>query len=474
MTAPLWTAAEIAAATGGTAAGRWDAAGVSIDTRTLRPGDLFVALKGPSFDGHAFVAAALKAGAAGALVHTAGAGTVSDGSHDRLVLVKDTFAGLQDLGRAARARADARIVAVTGSVGKTGTKEGLRVALAAQGPTAATAGNLNNHWGVPLSLARMPRESRFGVFELGMNHPGEIAPLSRLVRPHVAVITAVEAVHLEFFDSVAGIAREKASIMAGLEPGGIAVLPRDSAQFDVLAAEARRYGARVMTFGSDDGTSDALLVSWALTPAGTQVAADIAGHRHTYEIGASGRHWAVNSVAVLAAVLALGGDVGLAAAAFARLRAPEGRGVQRIVEGPRGGFTLIDESYNASPASVRATAETLGAMAGTGRRILALGDMLELGETAGELHAGLAPSLQAAGIDLVFTAGPLMARLHDALPPAMRGGHAGDAAALAPLVAAAVRGGDAVAVKGSHGSRMALVVDALAALDAAPRRANGH
>ena len=476
MTA-LWTSQEIAAATGGTCTGAWTASGISIDTRTVQNGDLFVALKGPTFDGHEFVGAALKAGAAGVLVHQPVSDLDSDNSHTRAVVVKDTFAALENLGRAARARTKAKIVAVTGSVGKTSTKEALRAALSAQGPTSATLGNLNNHWGVPVSLARMPRESAFGVFELGMNHPGEIAPLSKQVRQHVAVITAVEAVHLENFDSVEGIAHEKAAIMAGLEPGGTVALPRDSAHYDTLVKAAHGYGAKIVSFGADDGTSDALLVSWTLTPSGTQVAADIGGHRHTYEIGAHGRHWALNSVAVLAAVHALGADVGRAAAAFANLTAPIGRGARREVHGPNGAFTLIDESYNGSPASVRAMAEMVGAMGiDHGRRILALGDMLELGAAAGDLHAGLADSLRTAGIDLVFTAGPLMERLHDALPREMRAGHAKDAASLVPLITGAMRDGDVVAVKGSNGSRMSVVVKALGALDPAPgpRAANGH
>ncbi len=476
MTTALWTAQEIASATGGTTTGTWNATGVSIDTRTLKPGDLFVALQGPSFDGHEFVVAALKAGAAGALVHREIAQQDSDNSHTRLVVVKDTFAALENLGRAARKRTNAKIVAVTGSVGKTSTKEALRVALSAQGATSATLGNLNNHWGVPLSLARMPRETKFGVFELGMNHAGEIAPLSQMVRPHVAVITAVEAVHLEFFNSVDDIAREKAAIMAGLEPNGVAVLPHDSAHYDTLTAEAAKFGCKTVSFGAEHGVSDALLVAWTLTPAGTQVAADIGGHRYMYEIAAAGRHWAVNSVAVLAAVQALGADVGVAASAFAKLTAPAGRGAHRLIHAAVGEFTLIDESYNASPASLRATAATVGAMKTNGRRILVLGDMLELGESAPQLHADLAPALRGAGIDVVFTAGPLMEHLHNVLPREMSGGHARDAASLVSLVTPAVRANDIVAVKGSNGSRMSTVVNALNALDAtpAPRAANGH
>jgi UDP-N-acetylmuramoyl-tripeptide--D-alanyl-D-alanine ligase len=285
----------------------------------------------------------------------------------------------------------------------------------------------------------------------------------------------VEAVHLEFFADVEGIADEKAGIMDGLLVGGIAVLPRDSAQYDRLAAHAAKRGCRIVSFGSHG--ADALLIAWSLTPSGTQVAADVHGRRYTYEVGAAGRHWALNTIAVLAAVDALGADVSTAAAAFATLTAPPGRGAHQRIAGPAGAFTMIDESYNASPASVRALAETIGAMEmNAGRRVLVLGDMLEMGAAAGDLHADLAPTLRANRIDVVFTAGPLMERLHDALPRELRGGHAKDSSALAPLVTRAVRSGDVVAVKGSHGSRMDVVVKALAALDAAaaPRRANGH
>ena len=464
---PLWTTDEIAKATAGTCSGSWSASGVSIDSRSIQEGDVFVALKGPNFDGHEFVPDALGKGAAAAIVDETFKD--SDSYHDKLVIVKDTFAALQNLGKAARARTKARVVAVTGSVGKTGTKEALKLGLSAQGATHATAGNLNNHWGVPLSLSRMPANTKFGVFELGMNHPGEIAPLSELVRPHVAVITSVEAVHLEFFASVAEIADEKAAIMAGLEPEGVIVLPRDNPHYARLSANTKKYGCeRAVSFGTG-GDAAVRLVAWSLTPDGTQVAAEFGGQRITYDMIVSGRHWALNSVAALAAIEALGADLRQGAAALAKLAAPIGRGARTRIPTDDGAILLIDESYNASPAAVRLLAETIAqthqSVSGTNSRlIMVLGDMLELGDEAPMLHADLANSLKSAGIDQVFTAGPLMKNLHDALPECMRGDHAQDAETLSNLVRQKIRTGDVVAIKGSHGSRMGIVVDAVLAL----------
>ncbi len=474
----LWTAKDVAAATNGTTKGTGAASGVSIDSRTVVKGDLFVALQGPNFDGHAYVTQALDKGASFALVHSTPKD--SDKYHDRLIVVKDTFLALQDLGRAARARTKARIIAVTGSVGKTGTKEALKLGLSVLGKTHATEGNLNNHWGVPLSLARMPEDAKFGVFELGMNHAGEIAPLSKMVRPHAVIVTTVEAAHLEFFNSVAEIADEKAAIMAGLEPGGAAILPRDNPYYARLAAAAKTYTCEnVIAFGTG-GDAKAALVSWSLTPDGTQVAAEFGGERITYDMIVSGRHWALNSVAALAAVQAVGADFHLAAGALAKLAAPAGRGARTRVAVDGGAFVVIDESYNASPAAVRVLADTLAQMhqqiGGTrgGRLIMVLGDMLELGAGAAALHADLAETLKLADIHLVFTAGPLMKHLHDALPETMRGGHAASSTTLAPLVSGAVRAGDVVAVKGSHSSHMDIVVDALRGSKPQQHAVNGN
>jgi len=476
----LWTTVEVTKATGGTCSGSWSASGVSIDSRSIQKGDLFVALKGPNFDGHQFAADALSKGAAAVIVQESFRD--SDGYHDKLVMVKDTFAALQNLGKAARARTSARIVAVTGSVGKTGTKEALKLSFKVQGATHATEGNLNNHWGVPLSLARMPTETEYGVFELGMNHAGEIAPLSKLVRPHVAIITNVEAAHLEFFNSIVEIADEKAAIMAGLEPDGVVVLPRDNPHYARLASATTAYKCKsAVSFGTG-GDAAARLVAWSLTPDGTQVAAEFDGQRIIYDMIVSGRHWALNSVAALAAIEALGADLRLGAAALAKLAAPQGRGARARIQTSAGSILLIDESYNASPAAVRLLAETLAQMrqsvSGTsGRLIMVLGDMLELGAGAASLHADLATSLQSAAIDLIFTAGPLMKSLHDALPRDMRGDHATNAEELAQLVIQTISAGDVIAIKGSHGSHMGVVVDAILALgtnhtQSAPRAVN--
>lgn len=461
----LWTPADVYAATGGrnSAPGsqpRWRATGVSIDSRTCMPGDLFVALAGPNFDGHDFVMPAFEAGAVAALVTRLPGPGASD---DRVILVDDTDDALAGLGRFARARTDARIVAVTGSVGKTGTKEGLAHALSAFGPTHATAGNLNNQWGVPLSLARMPRASRYGVFELGMNHAGELTPLSKLVRPDLAIITNIAAVHLEFFDSVAAIADAKAEIFAGMSAGGTAVLNRDNPYFATLTATAWAQGIeRIIGFG-EHPDAQARLEHYLPTPEGCEVTAIIAGRKLVYRLAMSGRHAAINSLAILAAVDALGVDAVTAAAQLATLQPPKGRGRRHRLTGPDGPFELIDDSYNASPASMRAAFDVLASAQplGNGRRIAVLGDMLELGFDSPRLHAGLAATLIDNGIDLVFAAGPQMAHLYDALPPAMRGGHAASSTELLTAVCERVDRGDVVLIKGSLGSRMAVIVDAL-------------
>ncbi|HEU0070541.1 MAG TPA: UDP-N-acetylmuramoylalanyl-D-glutamyl-2,6-diaminopimelate--D-alanyl-D-alanine ligase [Alphaproteobacteria bacterium] len=469
----LWTAKDAAAATHGAATGDWTAQGVSIDSRSVAAGDLFVAIKGPNFDGHAFVADALAKGAAAAVVSQRPAGATDA---TPLLIVKEPLAALEDLGRAARARVMGRIVAVTGSVGKTSTKEALKLVLSAQGLTHASEGSLNNHWGVPLSLSRLPQDARFGVFELGMNHAGELTPLSQMVRPHVAIITTIEAVHLEFFASVHDIATAKAEIFTGLVPGGIAVLNQDNDYFAYLAREAVAKGATVVAFGSAKGAW-AQLLSYEPSAEGGRIAAEIGGKRLNFTVGAPGRHWALNSLAVLAAAVHLGADLEQAAATLANLSAPKGRGARHQIAIPDGAngigaFTLIDESYNASPAALRATLAVLAGM--KGRKIAVLGDMLELGSDSAAIHAGLAPDVAAAA-DLVCTAGRDMGALYEALPREKRAGHAAKAEDLLPLVRQLIRPGDAVMVKGSHGSRMGLIVDALLA-GATPNKTavNGH
>jgi UDP-N-acetylmuramoyl-tripeptide--D-alanyl-D-alanine ligase len=458
----LWTMPEISAATGGVAGSSFAASGVSIDSRSVKPGDLFIALKGPSFDGHSYVAAALAQGASGAIVHQHPAG-IADSAP--LVRVEDTMRALERLGHAGRERCQGRIVAVTGSVGKTGTKEALALVLGAQGRTSASLGSLNNHWGLPLSLARLPADAAYGVLEMGMNHPGELTGLTRLARPHVAIVTTVEAVHSAHFASAAEIADAKAEIFLGLEPGGIAVLNRDNKHFARLAKAADAAGAAsIIDFGKHKDAK-VRLIQFELFPEHSEVSAYVAGIPVNYRVGIPGQHWVMNSLGVLAVVSAVGANVRKAAATLAELRAPKGRGQVATIHLPDGAFTLVDESYNASPVAVTAALEALGRrqpQAG-GRRIAVLGDMLELGDEAPALHAALAKPIRRNHIDLVFTAGKNMERLWEALPSSLRGGHAASSDRLSPLVLAAVRPGDVVMVKGSAGSRMGPIVQALAA-----------
>ena len=464
MTDFLWTSGSAAKATAGRCDGEFSATGVSIDSRTVNPGDLFVAIKGPDFDGHDFVADALAKGAAAALVERVTLG-ISGGVP--MLMVDDTMKALEDLASAARCRAKARIIAVTGSVGKTGVKEALKLALGAQGATSANVGNLNNHWGLPLSLSRLPEDAQYGIFEMGMNHPGEIQPLSKLAKPHVAVITTVEKAHTAFFKSMDEIADAKAEIFSGMDAGGIAVLNRDNPHFQRLADAAQANGVTdIRGFGSHREASSRLM-EFSLEADGTRVTAEVDGRTLVYGVGVPGRHWAINSLAVLAAVSAVGGDVAAAAEELGSLTADEGRGRATVVNISGGAFTLIDESYNASPISMAAALQVLGRTqpGAGGRRVAVLGDMLELGPESASLHASLAAPLKDNEADLVFTAGQDMSSLAEVLPRSSRGGHAADAQTLLPIVTAAVRPGDVVMVKGSAGSRTGHIVKALLALE---------
>ncbi len=463
MTA-LWTIDEMASAMGAETSGALpaDVPGLSIDSRTLARGDAFFAIRGDNRDGHDFVDGALKAGAGVAVIaRDQRARFAADAP---LLLVDDVLEGLRGLARAARERiSNARVIAVTGSVGKTGTKEALRLALSADGETHASASSYNNHWGVPLSLARCPATVNYAVFEIGMNHAGEITPLTRLARPHVAIVTTVEPVHLEYFGSIEKIADAKAEIFLGLEPGGAAVLNRDNAHYERLVAAAKKAGVgRIVSFGEDEN-ADAFLVRCALQPEGSTVEAVILGEPVTYKLGAPGRHLVQNSLAVLAAAALAGADLALAALALANLEPAVGRGARVHLKMPGGSALLIDESYNANPASMAAAIALLGQapIGRQGRRIAVLGDMLELGSEGESLHGGLAPALEAANVDLVFCSGPLMHALWQALPPARRGGYAGTAAELQPTVLDVIQAGDAVMVKGSLGSKMGPIVKAL-------------
>jgi len=462
---PLWTAADAAAATGGSALTDWVATGVSIDTRSLAAGDLFVALHGPNHDGHDFVSIALQRGAAAAMVDRE---IPQLPASSPLLGVGDTLAGLAALGAAGRNRSRARIVAVTGSVGKTGTKGALRLALATSGPTYASAGGLNNHWGAPLSLARLPSDACYGVFELGMNHPGEIANLTRLVRPHVAVITTVEPAHLGFFASVEAIADAKAEVFLGLEPGGIAVLNRDNPHYARLTAAAERAGAvEVIGFGAHPEAA-ARLIDCVLDSRGSTIEAAVCGTTVKFRMPVPGRHWVINALAVLAAAQAAGAAVDCAAAALAELKALPGRG-RRLELAWRGGtLTVIDDSYNASPAAVRAALAVLAATEpGDGsRRVAVLGDMLELGDASERLHRELAEPLAAAKVDRVFLIGEAITALDEVLPDGKRGGLWQSPDEAMPALLRFLEPGDVVTVKGSRGVRVSRVVELLCAQSA--------
>jgi UDP-N-acetylmuramoyl-tripeptide--D-alanyl-D-alanine ligase len=433
--------------------------GFSIDSRSLSPGEGFIAIRGDNRDGHVFVGNALEAGGACAIVEEA----YPVGDEPKLVRVIDTFDALNDLGRAARARAErAVVIAVTGSVGKTGTKEALRVALSPSGTVHASSKSYNNHWGVPLTLANMSRVVAYGVFEIGMNHAGEIDVLTRLVRPQIAIVTTVAPVHLGFFKSVEDIADAKAEIFHGLEPGGTAVINRDNPHYERLAARARAQGAEIVSFGEDE-SADARLVACDLGPDGSKVSADILGDTVTYRLGAPGRHVVQNTLAVLAAVKLAGADLAKAADALGAVRPQAGRGQRLVIETKAGPVALIDESYNANPASMRAALSTLGLTPRStyNRRVAVLGDMLELGDEGAKLHRELAEAVDAAGVDVVFACGELMASLFQALPHARRGAYAETSEELAPKLLEGVRPGDIVMVKGSLGSRMGPLVEAL-------------
>jgi UDP-N-acetylmuramoyl-tripeptide--D-alanyl-D-alanine ligase len=463
----LWTAADAARATGGRASAEWQAAGVSIDTRTLAPGDLFVALK-DARDGHDFVAQALEKGAAAALVSR-----IPDGVPDSapLLIVPDVLVALTALGAAARARTRARVVGITGSVGKTSTKEMLRRVLSGQDRTHAAEASYNNHWGVPLTLARLPADADYAVIEIGMNHPGEIAPLARLSQLDVAMVTTVAPAHLEAFDSVEGIAHEKASIFDGLMPGGMAIYNADIEWTPVLRARAAAVGARDLSFGATPG-ADWRLVNAQLCDETTVVRAEAQGRPILFKVASPGRHFVLNALAALAAAEALGADPMLAAHDLGRWTPPQGRGQrERIVLDPieETWFDLIDDAFNANPASMAAALDVLIAMkpidgigrVGGGRRIAVLGDMLELGPTEAQLHAEIARHPGLAAVHVIHCVGPRMQALHEALPRRQRGDWVDTAPELAARARSLVDAGDILLVKGSKGSKVSLVVDAL-------------
>jgi UDP-N-acetylmuramoyl-tripeptide--D-alanyl-D-alanine ligase len=461
VTTPLWTSDDVAAATGGRATVPFTATGVSIDTRSLEAGDLFVALAGAR-DGHEFIPGALAAGAAGSLTARPVKGAC--------VVVDDTLEALGRLGEAARIRArGAKRGAVTGSVGKTSVTQAVRAGLERAGPAHGSVKSYNNQIGVPLTLARMPAATRRAIFEIGMNHAGEITPLSRMVQPHAVAITTVDSAHIENFpDGEAGVAAAKAEIFAGLDRGGAAILNADNRWFDYLKAAARRAGARIRVFGRAPG-ADAQLIRFSPAPGGASVEARVDGRVVEFPIRQSGAHWGPMSLCALLMMRALDVDLDTALSALGDFEPLAGRGTVSTARLAGGVVTLIDESYNASPVSVVAAVASLGVRAASGRRIVALTDMLELGESAPALHAALAEPIEKAGIDLVFCAGPLMKSLWDALPEARRGAWVADALALAPVLVGAVRAGDTIMVKGSNASRADVLVRALAAHDVEKR-----
>jgi UDP-N-acetylmuramoyl-tripeptide--D-alanyl-D-alanine ligase len=460
---PLWTSGAMAAAMHAAVRGSLPEAitGLSIDSRTVAPGEAYFAIKGDVHDGHAFVDAALKAGAALAVVETAQAASFA--ADAPLLVVDDVLAALVELAHAARARLKGQVIAVTGSVGKTSTKEALLHVLGAQGKTHASTASFNNHWGVPLSLARCPADAKFAIAEVGMNHAGEIRALVRMVRPHVAIVTTVEPVHLEFFAGIEAIADAKAEIFESLESNGAVVLNRDNAQFERLRARASELGiSRIVSFGADEA-SDARLIDLSPHATCSAVHADILGREVTYKLGMPGRHMAMNSLAVLTASALVGADLARAALSLSQIEAVAGRGVRRRLGVSSGEAILIDESYNANPASMAAALNVLGhaPVGPRGRRIAMLGDMLELGPGGPALHGGLIEAIKANHIDLVYCCGPLMRNLWDALSTGKRGGYAESAAALETQAVAAIRAGDAIMVKGSLGSKMKTIVNAL-------------
>jgi len=453
---PLWTAREIAQAVDGTVHGEFEAAGVAFDSREIGPGDLFVALKGEATDGRLYVDKAFAAGAAGALV-----GDEAAGPHVR---VADTAKALDDLGRAARQRNGGRIVGVTGSAGKTGTKEALYAALdrGAPGRAHRSVKSYNNHTGVPLSLARMPRGAKFGIFEMGMNHAGELAALTRLVRPHVAIVTTIAPAHRAFFASDADIADAKAEIFQGLEPGGIAIIPHDSPHRDRLVAAARPFAGRIVTFGLGEGADVRASYVVQGPRGGSMVTAQFGERLVSFTVAQPGAHWVANALAVLAAVDAVDGDLALAGLALGELGGLKGRGERHRIAVGGGAALLIDESYNANPASMAATLEVLRDEKVAGRRIAVLGAMRELGEDSDDFHAALADTLEGALVDYAILVGDEMGALAKALGGQVKMAHVPDATAAIPLARAAIGPGDAMLVKGSNSIGLAALVEALA------------
>ncbi|MBX7146564.1 MAG: UDP-N-acetylmuramoylalanyl-D-glutamyl-2,6-diaminopimelate--D-alanyl-D-alanine ligase [Alphaproteobacteria bacterium] len=454
----LWTSQDIKKIVHGHIESQWNITGISIDSRTTKPGDLFIALKGPTHDGHDFVSLALQNGACAALVEH----NLNHINKDHLLVVDDTFKALHELGKAGRARSHATIFGVTGSVGKTSTKEALRHCLSVQAETYANMASYNNHWGVPYSLASMPISARYGIFEMGMNHSGEISVLTKLVLPHISIITTIEAVHLEFFKSKDDIASAKAEIFDGMNKDGIILLNKDNLYYDFLVQKAKFKNIQhIFSFGTKEHT-DIRLLSYETSNNQNVVKADILGQILTYNLNMTGNHWIINSLAVLGAIKLANGDINLAAQTLASFESLKGRGQRIKILLTQGSFEIIDESYNASPIAMKAALGTLGKNKNSNHRLIAvLGDMLELGETGPQLHKDLLDPILDEKIDLVFACGPLMENLYQKLPLSLQGGYSKDSKNLIPDLIKNIQSDDIILIKGSLGSKMAPIVQAL-------------
>ncbi len=459
----LWTANDVVKAVKSKCENlKWMASGVEIDNRSVTAGDLFIAIVGPNNDGHDYVGSALEKGAVAAIVDRIPEGLSDTGN---LIIVDDTLKAMEALGKAARDRSAAKVIAVTGSVGKTGTKEALAHILTAQGKTHFSVGSFNNHWGVPLSLSRMPENCDFAIFELGMNHSGELGPLSKMVRPHIAIITTVAAAHLEFFKSTEEIARAKAEIFEGLIDGGLALLNGDNEHCDLLKKLAKAAGvSNVAIFGETD-TAEIHLENVKLTPNSSDISASVFGQSISFTLSVPGRHWVQNTLAILGAIKEVGADIKLATASLSKLEAPSGRGAVLKLKYKEQAITVIDESYNASPVAMQAAFSVLGQMKckNKGRKIAVLGDMRELGEASPKIHAELANDITDSGIDMVYACGPNMRYLVDALPDANLTGYTASSEELVGPLLNVLQQDDIVLIKGSLGSRMKVVLEALLA-----------
>ena len=460
----LWTSKALIEATDGRPLGAMPSGigGISIDTRTLQPGDAFFAIKGDALDGHDFATSAVKAGAA-VLVVAEGKLPALGRLSAPMIVVPDVLVALEKLGAAARARSRAKIIAITGSAGKTSTKEALRHVLSAVGTVHASDKSFNNHWGVPLTLARMPEDCDYGIFEIGMNHVGEIRPLATLVRPEIAIVTLIAAAHLGHFRDLDEIAAAKAEIFEGMAPNGTVLLNRDDSRFDLLAGLARKQGvANILGFGENEA-ADFRLLTCKLHAEHSAITASIDGHELAATIGVPGRHTVQNILAVLGTAYVAGADIAAVTAALGDLSAESGRGRRHVLHLPEGEATLIDESYNANPASMRAAIALLDAtpIKGNGRRIAVLGDMLELGAHSAKLHSALADVLRETRTDLVFLAGREMKALAETLPADLMADYRAGADELKPVIIEALRPGDTVMVKSSKSIGFSKLVDAL-------------